>query len=575
MHEHPCRRGCGAPRRGPRSGSAPARVLFVIAGTAVLAAGATAQTPFLPPEEIPWDEPLPTGPDGDRGRVVWPEGRINSLFELDQIVAFLDLWQERDPGPDFGGMIEAEAGPLGDVIQTDNTLEAIQVWSHYTELTGSTEYLDNIADAWVYCQNWPAWLEEGGDGYYRVHNCAWGLAAESAYRSATGDDSYLDYAATCADYIVATPLYLSQYARINAFTEGWAAGNLYLYAEEMGSATWRDAAVAYGQDLLDWVAYDPPAQLSAEYWAMSSGTLVWGACNSILRDDPAAGEQWVEQYGALVDTFQTWYQVDYYSWDNAWNVAYVNAHFAMGDISGDPVHTGIGEKLTRKLLSYDTDDDGGIPATTQDPVTEDMSWVTSYLAMFGVARMLGTPPQVDAGILGFPGFSLEDTLLYPVDGPIPVQAVATNFGLQPLSGVEVHLTGAASGSATIDLDFVERETVELHPGWTPPAPGVYQLTAYTIIAGDEESGNDSLTVTLHVLDAASAPPAPVAARLGRAVPNPARGRVELRLHQPQGQALQAEVIDVSGRRLAMWRFPAGGEERRRIVWRGRDRSGRP
>ena len=50
----------------------------------------------------------------------------NYFFEMKQIASFLAGWQMEDPGsPDYGGMIEAEAGDLADVIQTDNTLEAI------------------------------------------------------------------------------------------------------------------------------------------------------------------------------------------------------------------------------------------------------------------------------------------------------------------------------------------------------------------------------------------------------------------------------------------------------------------
>ena len=212
---------------------------------------------------------------------------------------FLDTWQNRVPGVDFGGEIEAESGPLGGIIQTDNTLEAIWVWSHWTRITGETEYLDEIANAWTYAQQYPAWLEEGGDGYYRVHNCAWGLTAESEYRAATADTSKKAYARTCGDYVKNTPLAMPNTGRLNTFCEAWAAGNLFLASEELSRPDWRQKALDYGELIITWVNYNPPVQLSAEYWAMSSGTVVWGLCNTVFRNDPARGQTWIQNYGAL------------------------------------------------------------------------------------------------------------------------------------------------------------------------------------------------------------------------------------------------------------------------------------
>jgi hypothetical protein len=560
------------------SGLRLAGILAIIGLTPLLAAPVLAQTPFLPPEDIQMDRPHATGPEGGRSRIIWPEGRVNYLFELHQIAEFLALWQEQTPGPDFGGEIEAESGPLGGVIQTDNTLEAIDVWSTYTELTGRTDFLPYIANAWVYCLNYPAWLEEGGTlNYYRVHNCAWGLAAESAYRSATGDDAYLGYAQTCADYIADTPLPLGEYALINAFPQGWAAGNLYLYGEEMANSGWMDAAVQYGNDLLSWVQYDPARQLSSEYWAMSSGTLVWGLCNSVFRDDPAAGQAWIGTYGALVDTFQVWYDVsgDSYDWDNSWNVAYLNAHFAMGDISGDPAYTHFGEKLTRQLLSYDSDDDGGIPATTQDPVTEDMSWVTNYLSKMGVARMVGTPAQIDAGILSIVNPQEGAVFPYPVEEPVPIQVVASNYGLQDLTGVDLYLEGPVSASVTIDLDFVERELVELYPGWVPAGPGEYTFKIYTAADGDGDASNDTVWIPVTVLPAAEAPEAGIAARpLCEVMPNPATADSYISLRIPAGAPAEVRIHAVDGRLVRGWDLPAGPDRRKILPWDGTDQAGR-
>lgn len=565
----------------PRWRSGPERASWLLAATISLlffaVAPALAQTMPLPGDEARVDRGNdPTGPPRSE-RVVWPTGRINWLLELDRTVRFLDVWQYRGVGSNFGGMIEAEGGPLGGVIQTDNTLEAIWVWSHYKRLTGTTAYDDNIADAWTYCQVWPAWLEEGGNGYYRVHNCAWALTAESEYRAATADTSFKWYGRTSAEYIRSTPLFLNQSQRLNAMVQGWAAGNLYVYAEELGNPTWRQKALDYGETMINWIAVNPAVNLSFETWAMSAGTIVWGICNSVFRNDQPRGALWVQNNGALVDTFQVWYNVpnDTYDWDNSWNVAYCNAHFAMGEVSGNPHYTAMGEKLTRKLNAYDTDDDGGIMATTQDPPTIDMSWVSCYLAKFGYARLLGTPAPEDAGILAFTSPADGDTILWPVGIPIPVRVQASNFGLQSLAGVEIHVVGPVNASASIDLGYVEVEEVELDPGWVPPAPGLYEFTAYTVYPGDGNAANDSLTIRVYLLDSAGAEEAlTLGPRILTVWPNPVRERALISLAVPAGQAGRVDLFSLDGRRVTSWRVEPAGARTLHFAWGGPDSDGR-
>jgi len=518
------------------------------------------------------------GPRG--GAPEWPTERVNYLFEFEQIVQFLALWQETDPGPNFGGMIEAEGGSLGNVIQTDNTLEAIWVWSRYTAITGRTTYLQNIADAWTYCQAWPAWNEEGGtNGNYRVHNCAWGLAAESAYRLATGDTAFLTYAQTCADWIVNHPLFINQNQAINAFVEGWAAGNLYLYGEERNNAAWMASALSLATTVKTFIDVDPVRNLALETWAMSSGTMVWGLCNSTFRDDPAAGIAWLAVNGARVDTFQPWYDVpnDSFDWDNSWNVAYANAHFAMYDLTGEPAYHQNAVNLTNLLLAYDEDDDGGIQGTTQDPVTEDMSWVTCYLTKFGVDRLLGTPPSIDAGVLAFA--SPEDQALYvlPLGAPIPIEVTVTNYGLADLTGVSVQLEGAIELSTTLDLPYAARPTLTLDPSWSPGA-GQYELTVSTSVPGDENPSNDQLTIQITVLA-----PSDVASDLTGAPrvtisPNPSRGDAVIRL---VGRALTPTVLslhDAAGRLVRRFELPGAPsgslDAPSALRWDGRDARGR-
>lgn len=565
----------GLSTRGPASAGLGVTCLLILL-TLAAAVPAFAQTMPMPGDEPVWSTWPPTGPEGVRS-TTWPTGRVNWILPLHRTVHFLEVWQNRVPGVNFGGEIEAEAGPLAGVIQTDNTLEAIWVWSHWTRLTGSTEYLDEIANAWTYSLQYPAWLEEGGDGYYRVHNCAWGLTAESEYRAATADTSKKWYARNCGDYIKNTPLSMPSSQRLNTFCEAWAAGNLFLYAEEVNRPDWRQKALDYGEALLTWVNYNPPTQLSAEYWAMSSGTVVWGVCNSVFRADPARGQTWIQTNGALVDTFQIWYNVagDTYDWDNSWNVAYCNAHFAMGDVSGNAFYTQMGEKLTRKLLSYDVDTDGGIQATTQDPPTSDMSWVSSYLAKFGVARMLGNPPQQDAGLLSFLSPSDNDTIYLPLGTPVPVQVRVTNFGLLPAGPVQVNLTGPVEGSATVNLGFADVQDVVLYTGWTPASAGLYEFTVTTALAGDEVAANDTLSIHVLVIDVADVPEIARAGAPGivRVTPNPSWDATRITMRLPAWRGGEASVHSVDGRMLASWRLDPGNERTVTLSWDGRDRDG--
>jgi len=179
------------------------RAVFIVAG---LVSALYATAPMRPGGYPRPPRPVPLAQD-----TIDPlDLRFNYLYEFAQIAQFCVDWQLDDPdSAEHGGMIEAESGDLWDVIQTDNTQEAIWVWCRYGELTGDTaRFRENIEKAWFYCENFPAWKEEGnmGDDYYRDHNCAWGVAAEQRYRAVYGDDSYEWYRDSCADYMMHHPL---------------------------------------------------------------------------------------------------------------------------------------------------------------------------------------------------------------------------------------------------------------------------------------------------------------------------------------------------------------------------------
>jgi len=421
--------------------------------------------------------------------------RFNYLYEFAQIAQFCAEWQlDEADSADHGGMIEAETGPLRPVIQTDNTLEAIWVWARYGEFTGDTaRFRDNIDKAWIYCNNFPAWQEEGapGDHYYRNHNCAWGVAAEQRYRAVYADDAYRWYADSCAEFMKFHPMNI--WNMVNRFVTGWCAGWLYSYGVEREDGEARDSACSFADSLLSFIEPQIEARLGDERWAMSAGTMVWGICNSAFQRDTSRGQAWIEENGQYLDTFQTWYANDYFSWDNSWNVGFANGHGAMYDISHDPQYARHHRWLTHKLLSYDTDNDGGIMATTQDADTTDMTWVSLYLCMMGLDRLIGEVYDYDAGALEIVGIHDGDQI---EEGTrMDLVAVVSNYGREPFSNVKVTLSGDASGSAESDLAFLGMDTITLVSDWLVPDSAV--LTLAVSHPQDEHPANDTLIVRLN------------------------------------------------------------------------------
>lgn len=422
--------------------------------------------------------------------------RFNYLYEFAQISQFCADWQLNDPDSvDHGGMIEAESGPLRPVVQTDNTLEAIWVWCRYGELTGDTaRFKDNITKAWVYCENFPAWREEGnpGDNYYRDHNAAWGVAAEQRFRTVYDDHSYTWYRDSCVEYLKAHPL--NVFSKINRFVNGWCAGWLYRYGVEANDLEAMDSACSLADTLLGWLEnMTPQYGLTEEGWAMSAGTMVWGICNSAFQRDSLRGQAWIAENGRYLDTFQTWKNLDYYSWDNSWNVGFANGHGAMYDVSHDETYARNHKWLAHRLLSYDTDADGGIMATTKDADTTDMTWVSLYLCMMGLDRLIGEVYARDVGPLEIIGIYDGDEI--EPGTKVDIVAVVTNYGRALLSNVNVTLSGDASGSAASDIPFLGMDTITLVSDWTVPDSAVLVLT--TSHSQDQNKANDTLLMRLN------------------------------------------------------------------------------
>ena len=429
-------------------------------------------TPYIPLDRIEthYGETMFTVPPVDI--------TYNHYFEFNQISAFLQPLQVETMGASFGGEREEEPGGGWYIVETDNTLEAIWVWSRYYELTGDPQYNDEIADAWIYAYQYPAWLE--GAGYYSAHNCAWGLTAELKYREVFGDSTHWNYAVNCANYIINTNLSFA--SSLNVMVAGWCAGNLYLYGEAIDNDYYMQEAARDGQQIMDWVEQNPTVNLALESWAMSSGTFVWGICNSTFREDPALGQDWLETYGPMVQVFEP----SQPSWSNAWNVAYCNAQGGMYDVTGDETYLQNHLWLTTYLLSKDSDGDGGIPASANGSTDADASWTSAYLAKMGCDRYCGC--EIDAGVMIVR--NPPDHTGITVGAPLTVEIAVGNWGLNNLTDIMVTVEGALADTATLDLNAGTFTRVEF-PNWIPTIPGIDSLRATVFVPGDENSFNDT------------------------------------------------------------------------------------
>lgn len=368
---------------------------------------------------------------------------------LSRICAFLDTWQVDIPGdPNNGGIREGEHLP--DIIQTDNTSEAIWVWTRYYELTGDNRYHPNILSAFQYSLTHAAYNEEGGStpnfGYYRMYNCGWAVTAERKYRRVYGDATYLPYGNACGDYIRDHTLdrFGNQfYDYVNPPVLAWAAGNLYDVGLPQGRMDWVNAAVASGNKVRQWVEADA-AILPNETWAMSGGATMWGLLHSYFAANPGQTAAWLALYKDQMDLFSS--PGDF---ENAWNGWYAYGHRAVGLAIADPFHLGQHVTLTQVLIDEDGDEDGGVPARPPDTDNMDQTWVSNYLATFGVSDIAGPTSGLLAG--GASG------------GAIQVAAAPNPFGER--TRVLIDLPQAATTRVTVH-DVAGRSVATLANGWS-------------------------------------------------------------------------------------------------------------
>jgi len=418
--------------------------------------------------------------------------RFNYLQRIRWTCDFVARFQVSDSGsPDFGGIIEAEHMP--GVIETDNTQEAIWVWSRWFELTGRDDYLTNIRRAWTYVRRYPAYREHGSNPanlWYAVWNCGLGLMAEAEYRKAYGDTSYQAYADTCRQFYLANQL--NELLFLDNFVVAQSSGMAYDYALERNDPVLRDTALARGTRVKSWLEADPSYRLGFQTWAMCGGTAFWGVAHTFCQNDTLAGKAWLATYA---DSLPGFYPAG--NWNCSHNIWLANAYRASAEIGHGTRDWLLHHYLTDTLLMKDTDLDGGIPATWTDPATQDQTWVSTYLDFMGMDPLARPVLEHDIAALEF--VSPSNRGMYLLGDTIPVAVPLANVGKNDATNVWFKLLSPGYQDSILVplLSFLETDTVRFRP-FVPNAPGIYQLAAVTSAPRDSNPLNDSAHVRLRV-----------------------------------------------------------------------------
>jgi len=442
--------------------------------------------------ELVYKGPPVWQPEIDQLRGDWQSWSY--IHELIQTSAFVASFQVADSlDPEFGGIIEGKDEP--DIVQTDNTQEAIWVWCRHNEITGDTTYAENIRRAWIYVMNYPAYNEEGDTDYYRVWNCGLGLFAEGKYRQVFGDSSYLSYSDSCARYIQAHPLDfnypVAPYDRLHPKVTAMAGGMLYQYGKEMSNQSFLDTALVYGDRVRTWIEVDPSNRINDEAWAMSGGTCVWGMCRSIFDADTSAGITWLNTFLPLMKYYQPTGQ-----WCNSWNIWYANAYNHAARILASGTYVAYHHALTDSMLVQDYDDDGGVPPTRGWNEDRDHTWVSTYMVFMGFEGLMDSIKDFDAGINAVVVTGLHDYFLAGDTLRFSMQTV--NYGFQALSSVYCALDGQYFADTMIDLALGEERVIDFPIAWVPNDTGFFNFDAYSDLTIDQRPSNDTLPTIVFI-----------------------------------------------------------------------------
>ncbi len=410
------------------------RLLLSVLMLSVMIVSVSSGTPYVDPEQLQLEFEqrmlsVEIGPQDFSGQRDTRSVADSVLtVEYLQLLDWLTTMQELEPGLNYGGQHEGET-TTWNVIQTDNTQEALRDWSHYARITGDLErYQVNVDAAWVYILNFPAYLEEGGGNpnYYRVHNCGWAVVAAKEYTEAYGEnETYLAYADSCARYLDQWRLSLN--GALNPLAQSFGAGALHTYALWRENAEWEAAAEEIATGVKQWIEADPNRLNYNETWAMSAGTAMWGVITALFLDDPAAGQAWLPTYLPYMDTYS-----GPGSWNNSWTVwygfAWNRAHQVLE--TQETLDNAI-EVADYILLEAERDDDAGVPGTEGGNYhLDDQSWTSAYQVWYELEQLIHYQPLgEDAVAVGIAGLQESWPLIQGVE--ISLLAQIANGGLLP------------------------------------------------------------------------------------------------------------------------------------------------
>ncbi|MGC8797400.1 MAG: T9SS type A sorting domain-containing protein [candidate division WOR-3 bacterium] len=417
--------------------------------------------------------------------------RFNYLQRIKLVCDFVARYQVSDSlSPDYGGIIEAEHLPA--IIETDNTQEALWVWTRWYQLTGRDDYRENIRRAWIYVLRHPAYQEHGSNPaniWYAVWNCGLGLWMEWLYRQIYHDSSFDFYADSCRLFYLTNPLNPVNY--LDIFVTAQASGMAYEFARHRNDRELLDTALSRGIRVKNWIEAAPRSRLHYQSWAMCGATAFWGVCQTFCQSDTLAGKTWVNTYAESLPGFYpagTW-NCSHNSW-----LAY--AFNAAAEILHSPLYRAIHQYLTDTLLMLDTDFDGGIPATWTDPPAQDQTWISTYLDFMGMDRLVTPVFEHDLALFEFIA-PRRDTIYLPGDSvklAVPVANIGKTASLPET--VRLFVSGQIIDSLALDtLAFLAVDTLWF-PALAAETSGLIRITA--ALSGDERPDNDTSEYLLKV-----------------------------------------------------------------------------
>ncbi|MDP8207613.1 MAG: T9SS type A sorting domain-containing protein [Candidatus Electryonea clarkiae] len=460
----------------------------------IICANIVQATPYIDPLILQQqlEERIRTQPPGPN-RLERAPGELDEYdyyYEWEQVLDWLPDMQVAQQGVNFGGMREGEQQM--NIIQTDNTQEALRDWCRYGILTGdTTTYRENIADAWEYCLEWPAWEEEGGGNpnYYRVHNAGWGCVATMEYVRTYGDSTFLWYGDECADYLDTYRLNVNG-GGTNPLSAGSGAGMLYHYGVWRNNQDWIDAAQEIAEDVRDWIEANPDRLNNYENWAMCGGTAMWGVVTALYLDDPEAGAEWIPEMAEEMDTY-----AGTGNWNNSWTIWYGHAWNAIHRVLGDEESLmNVIECADNLLEQDDIDDDGGVPAT-EDQYLNDQAWTSAYICWYALELLIDVDTDVRPQSLISP---TEDDTIY-IGFPVELTVAVFNFGPDTLTDVSVNLTiDDYEAEETIDLNPFTTDSITFEQTWTPTEGGENIALITVFHEDDMVHENDTLSDTITV-----------------------------------------------------------------------------